>query len=174
MMIYCRYISISHTSIEEMISTGNGSLSRLFYAYESTSAVSSFRASLLVFWIPLSWFECCDIYYSIKPFVTKLLSLLSINIPHKPKGNLTTIDIELLYQRINLAKTSLLDDKNEKMKQEFKNKEQLSVLLEAMDKMFNMMKTIEPFLSRLNNFINYYCSIFSYGMYHVLVFYRRS
>ena len=137
-------------------------MSRLFS--ESISVLSPLRASLLVFWIPLSWFECCDIYYSIKPFVTKLLSLLSINIPDKAKDSLTTIDIELLYQRIDLAKMSLLDDRNERIKQEFKTKEQLSVLLEAMDKMFGMVKTIEPFLSKLNNFINYYCSIIGHGM----------
>ena len=155
-------MSVSHTSIEEMISSGNSSVSRVLY--ESISVFSSFRASLFIFWIPLSWFECCDIYYSIKSFVTKLLSLLSINIPDKTGDSLTTVDIELLYQRIKLAKTALLDEENEKIKQEFKKKEQLSALLQAMDKMFSMVKTIEPFLLRLNNFINYYCSIFSHGM----------
>lgn len=157
------------------------------------SQIASGAITLCVFWLPLSWLQCCDIYFSIKEFVEDWLILwdkqwfenhdqfkknTSIN------SNITNIElktVETLIQRIEdiikIVKNKTLVAKTPK-KQSCDNhiddivpplpqddQEMIAIFECMIDEMKNMFELVVQPLQKLNNFIDFFTSLYRQGIY---------
>ena len=178
---------LSHTPIDSMIN--NKYIGSLTYGSVVNSKQTSIynrwcRMYILVFWLPLSWFQCCDIYFNIKEFCEHWIICWdtqwhekNINNNNDPISNIDVntlnkmiarIDTMMMARRCNnynedksgsddgdvTSTTTDMDDENE-----------TNILGFILSQMKETLKIVFPRLMKLNNFICLYNSLHQHGTY---------
>ena len=122
-----------------------------------------------VFWLPLSWIQCCDIFFSIKQFIQEWIicwdkKWFDNNIFTKTDW-ITNIEINKLKIMIDRIKVLIIKNEDD-------DKQFIGVFESIISQIENTLTSVSSPLQKLNNFIDFYVSIFKQGMYvHLCVLY---
>ena len=175
---------LSHTPIDSMIN--NKYIGKLTYgSIVDSKQVSTynqwFKMHILVFWLPLSWFQCCDIYFNIKEFCEHWIICWDNQWYEKNINNdnneISNIDINTLDEIIARIDTIMAkkynynDDKSGSSGDHDASNyairdddNEINVLGSILSQMRETMKIVLPQLIKLNNFICLYSSLHQHGM----------
>ena len=164
---------MSHTPIDSMIN--NKYIGSLTYGSIVNSKQVSmynrwFRMHILVFWLPLSWFQCCDIYFDIKEFCEDWIICWDNQWYEKNIKNnnnvISNIDVNTLDEIIERIDTIMAKkyNYNDDKSGSYDDDNEINVLGSILSQMKEALKIVLPQLVKLNNFICLYNSLYQHGM----------
>lgn len=153
----------------------NDSLTIAYRHNYSRAKGESGYISSYIFWIPLSWIQCCDIYFSIKEFLQHWIICWDkqwFKNTFNHSNDITNIEIDTL--KIMIAKIETLVSQIVNHKQS-KSINKMQTMAENDGNMFsifeccisqikNILASILPRLTKLNNFIDFFAKIYYQGM----------
>ena len=118
--------------------------------------------SLFVFWLPLSWVQCSDMYFGIKQFVDIWSKFWFIP---KTTEIISDIVVDQVYQTIDLIKDELDNtyDPDKIGENDDIYCSMFNILKQIIDQFVKTLKLIEPALRKFNSFIQFYESMFQSG-----------
>lgn len=125
------------------------------------------RMHMIVFWLPLSWFQCCDIYFAIKEFVDNWIFRWD-PIWYKKNievGTITNIDLSTSNKMV--ARIEQICNDCELLTNETAtvDKNLIQVFKSILSQVKDLLQIISPRLNKVNNFIHFYTSLYRHGMY---------
>ena len=108
-----------------------------------------------VFCLPLSWLQCCDIYFGVKEFIQHWYSTY-FKTQSKNSDPITNIDVKNLNLMIEKIENRMVSGCSIE-------KEEKNVLKSVLHRVKATLKIVLPCLTKLNNFISFYSSIYRYN-----------